>query len=350
MERLTPTLPGSGGVLRSAPADFEVHEVLAYAPSGAGEHVFVEIEKIGLTTLEVVARIAELARVDRRAVGYAGMKDRHAVARQWLSVPVPIAAPMPDWSSLERPGALRVLSAARHSGKVRRGHARANRFAITLREVPDGGVARARAVLAALRGLGVPNRFGPQRFGMHGDNADRALAFLRGRERLPPNPRLRELFFSALQSRVFNDVLDRRIAAGTLTRALLGDVMQKHDTGGLFDVTDPEAEQPRVDRLEISPTAALPGKRVRHAAGVAQAIEDEAYRAAGLLEEDLARMPDGTRRALRFPLDPDAAVDELDERSYRATFVLPSGAYATVVLDELVKPAGGPFDRSDGEE
>src|SRR5689334_6966875 len=103
MERLTEDLPGSGGVLLSDPEDFAVDEVLAYAPSGAGVHVIFDISKVRLSTLDDVKWIARLAGLGRRAIGFAGMTDRHAVARQLLSVPVPLAAPLPDWSGLEGP-------------------------------------------------------------------------------------------------------------------------------------------------------------------------------------------------------------------------------------------------------
>jgi tRNA pseudouridine13 synthase len=347
--RLTEELPGSGGVLSSRPEDFVVEEILAYAPSGAGEHLFVEIEKRAIDTLEAVKRIAGALEIDRRSIGFAGMKDRHAIARQWLSLPWPIARPLPSLAAIES-SELTVRAMHRHEHKLRRGHANRNRFSIAIRGTRPDGFARATATLERLRTTGAPNAFGPQRFGIYGDNADRALAFLRGKERLPPNPRVRELLFSALQSKVFNRVLELRIERGAVGRALLGDVMQKHDTGGLFDVDDEAKEQPRADRLEISPTAALPGKRVRKAAGLPQQMEDEAFSWAGLLAEDVGRLPDGTRRSLRYPLDPSAAIRALGQDAFRLDVTLPSGAYATVLLDEIVKPTDRPFARGVGDE
>lgn len=345
---LTEDLPGSGGILEANPEDFVVHELPSYLPSGEGEHLFLEIEKVGLTTPEAVKRLASALSLREHELGYAGLKDKDARTRQWVSAPWPVKRPLPEPSSLEREG-VRVLSADRHGNKLRRGHQRGNRFRLTVRRVPAGGLERAGAVLARLVAQGVPNAFGPQRFGRDGDNVAQGLALLRGEVPAPRNRRIKDLLLSSVQSEAFNRVLHRRMKEGLFTRARLGDVMQKHDTHGLFDVTDPEAEQPRVDRLEISPTAALPGPKVRHATGgwTAEA-EREVCLELGLTEALLAGLDSGTRRALRYPLrgaelspvpgTPDAFVLDLS---------LPSGAYATVVLAEIMKPEGGVVLRGD---
>jgi tRNA pseudouridine13 synthase len=347
MLRLTQSISGSGGVLRPDSADFEVSEVLAYAPSGAGEHLLLEIEKIDLTTIEAIRKIGDALNLpDARSIGFAGLKDRAAIARQWISVPWPVSREVP---AIDRVAdQLRVLSIARHANKIRRGHQRANRFRIVIRDVPAGGIDRARASLDMLKRTGVPNAFGPQRFGKYGDNAERALKILRGEDRPPRERRLRELLFSSLQSLVFNRVLEQRIDQGLIARAILGDVMQKHDTGGLFDVHDEAAEQPRVDRLEISPTGPLPGDRTRKAGGDTARVEAEAIAALGLSEREVSALGPGTRRAMRYPLDAEASIEAVGEDAFRLCVSLPSGAYATVLLDEIVQPDTGVFDRGDG--
>lgn len=339
---LTEDLPGSGGTLEATADDFIVHEIPSYLPSGQGEHLLLEIEKVGLTTPEAAKRLAPALGVREHELGYAGLKDKDARTRQWISAPWPVKRALPELATLDL-GEVRVLTALRHGNKLRRGHQRGNRFRLTIRHVPAGGLDRARAVLDRLVTLGVPNAFGPQRFGREGDNVEQGLAILRGDSRGPSNRRIKSLLLSAVQSEVFNRVLERRLAEGLFTRALAGDVMQKHDTGGLFDVTDPEAEQARVDRLEISATAALPGPKVRKATG-GWTLETEAAVCAelGLDETLIAGLDDGTRRALRYPLRgaelaalpgaPDAFVLDLS---------LPSGAYATVLLAEIMKPEGG---------
>lgn len=338
--RLTVELPGSGGTLSRDPADFVVTEHLPYAANGAGEHVFLEIEKIDLTTPEAALRLQKALGLGEGS--WAGMKDRAAIARQWLSFALPIKAPMPELIALD---GVRVLRAIRHEHKLRRGHVRANQFAITLRHVPPGGIERATAILDLIRRTGAPNTFGPQRFGRAGDNAVRALEFVQGKARPPRDRRFRDLMISALQSEIFNRVLALRIAEGSFASALLGDVMQKHETGGLFEVADAGVEQARVDRLEISPTAPLPGKKYRRATGPARAIEERAMEAIGVTEEELSGFAEGTRRTLRYPLDEEAKIVAVAGDVYRLEVTLPSGAYATVLLDELVKPEGAPFDR-----
>src|SRR5262245_30618677 len=307
--RISSELPGSGGTLSNDPADFVVEELLPYAACGSGEHVFIHIEKINLTTPEAASRVSKALKLGEAS--WAGMKDRAAIARQWLSFALPIAAPLPEKIELD---GVRVLEVIRHQHKLRRGHIRANRFAITIR---GGDAARASAVLDLIRRTGAPNTFGPQRFGRDGDNATRAASFIRGETRPPRDRRFRDLMVSALQSSIFNRVLALRIERGWFATALLGDVMQKHDTGGLFDVADPAAEQARVDRLEISPTAILPGKKARRASGVMRELEEEATRALGVSDEDLARFADGTRRTLRYPLDPEAKITALPPSDYR---------------------------------
>jgi tRNA pseudouridine13 synthase len=234
----------------------------------------------------------------------------------------------------------------RHKNKLKRSHGRGNRFTITIRSVPPGGAARAQAVLDGLRETGVPNIFGAQRFGHDGDNVQRGLAILRGEERAPKNRRIRSILESAIQSEAFNKVFELRLERGLFNTALMGDIMKKHDTGGLFDVTGDIADvQARLDRREISTTAPLPGKKTRDAAGVPLELERAALDAVGLSPNDLAKMELGTRRALRFPLEPSAEVNSAGEDSYTLSITLPSGAYATVVLAELIKPESGVITR-----
>ena len=346
---MTAGLPGCGGVLRADAEDFTVDEVLPYAPSGDGTHVFVRFEKIRLDTAPAVRRLVEAAGLlkDGRVppeVGYAGNKDRHARTRQWMSLPWS-GEGLPDLSAAAADD-LQVLEMVRHGHKLRRGHQAGNHFDIVLRNVSPDGEARAAAILARLREVGVPHYFGPQRFGRDDDNDRTALAFLRREAKAPKDRRLRDLLLSALQSRIFNAVLARRIEDGTVAQALEGDLMSKHATGGMFTADDPAAEQPRVAALEISPTGPLPGKKMRAPKAAAAALEAEILGTFALGDEEIRRLGPGTRRALRYPLDPEARLAPgPDPDSLRLTVFLPSGAYATVLLDELVKPEAGVFTR-----
>ncbi|MFY3746211.1 tRNA pseudouridine(13) synthase TruD [Anaeromyxobacter sp. Red801] len=332
---VTADLPGSGGALRRAPEDFRVDEVPAYLPSGAGPHLYLHVEKRGRTTRDAVRELARALGVPERDAGCAGLKDKDAVTTQWLSFPV---ARDPDPAALAAPG-LRVLEVSRHQNKLRTGHVRANRFTLAVR---GGDLARARDCAGALAARGLPNFFGPQRFGAAGRNAAVGRALVTG-ERSPEAGRaardrfLRRLSLSAYQSLLFNRWLAARMADGLFAAALAGDVMKKLDTGGLFTCEDPAADGPRVERFEISPAGPMFGHALRLAGGEAGAREARLLEAEGIALADFARgggEAEGTRRAARLRVE--VALEPLED-GYRAAFELPRGAYATVVMRELTK-------------
>ena len=194
-----------GPLLRATPEDFRVEEELAYAPGGEGGHTYLWIEKRLRETDQVARWLAREAGVRPGDVGYAGRKDRRAVTRQWFSVPGldPAAA-----KALEAPG-IRVLEATAHAHKIRVGKLRANRFEIRVRDVDDALVEPLAEAASAIRDHGLANRFGAQRFGRGGHNVERAAALVAGRIRERDRRKARFLF-SALQSHVFNAVLDAR--------------------------------------------------------------------------------------------------------------------------------------------
>ncbi len=343
---VTAGLPGSGGVLKTSPEDFRVDEIPAYAPCGEGAHLWLQVEKRGRTTRDVVRELARLLGVAERDAGVAGLKDRHAVTVQWLSFPVAPAARAPDPSALAGNG-WRVVAASRHGNKLRTGHSRGNRFAIVVR---GGDPALARAAADALAVRGLPNFFGAQRFGADGTNADLGRAILSGSDdpavrRASRDRFLRRLALSAWQSLLFNRWLAERMADGLFARALPGDAMKKLDSGGTFTCEDPAADQPRVDRFEISPAGPMFGHALAPLRGEAGEREARILAAEGLGAADLARgggEAEGTRRAARIPVT--VALEDV-EGGYRASFELPRGSYATVVMGELTK-SGGDLDEA----
>ena len=231
--------------IRETPEDFRVDEEPLYPASGEGGHTFVRVEKRLRTTEEVARGLARAAGVAARDVGYAGRKDRIAVTTQWLSVPGldPAAA-----REFEMPG-VRVLEAVAHPHKLRTGQLRANRFELILRGVTALELETAKARLDEFAARGFPNRFGSQRFGRDGDNADKARRLVSGEE-VPRDRRAARFLVSAWQSKVFNAVLERRSLS--LDRLEEGDVAMKHGSGGLFVVEDAAVENPRAAQFEIS--------------------------------------------------------------------------------------------------
>ncbi len=397
---VTQAIAGIGGRVREADDDFVVEELPLYAPSGVGDHLHLVIEKRGRTTHDAVRDIARALGIPHRDIGYAGQKDAHARTVQTLSVEH-VREEDARAALADVPG-VRLLDVARHGNKLRLGHLAGNRFTIRVRDAADGALGRARAALEILAARGCPNRFGEQRFGRRGDNAaiGRALVLrdadlavrllvatpLAGDEDAAPSQRLaaearydealaalprgrraeaavlRELargrapgralrslpdelvrlYVSAYQSALWNRLLDQRMPE--LGRLEAGDLAYLHDRGAVFRVEDAAAEQPRADRLEISPSAPLYGTRTLLADGAPGARERELLAAEGVAPEAF-RVPGagdlrGERRPLRVPVG-DASAEPVPDapRDVLVRFTLPRGSFATALLAELQKGA-----------
>jgi tRNA pseudouridine13 synthase len=340
---LTSDLPGTGGALRASPEDFRVEEIPAYEPAGEGDHVFVWIEKRELTTPAAVDGLARALGVRSPDVGWAGMKDRHAVTFQWLSLPPPCTPEAVRAASV--PGVI-VHQAVRHRHKLRTGHLRGNRFTVRVHdtEVAAGDAAeRARAVLARLaQPPGAPNWYGAQRFGADGDNAEQGRALLLGeRGGKSSQGRQKRFLISALQSALFNEYLRQRLVDGLFGRVIEGDILQKQGSGGIFATTEPAVDQARLDTGEIIPTGPMFGHSMRNPPpGSAAAERESRVLAAEELTLDMFRragnLGTGTRRPLAVAVD-KTDVTVTAERVIEVSFALPAGAYATALLREVVK-------------
>jgi tRNA pseudouridine13 synthase len=323
--------------IKVEPEDFVVEEIAAYAPSGSGEHLFVRFEKRDLSTREAVYRMARALGVDARDAGVAGQKDRRAVTVQTVSFQ---KVQKESALALDLEG-IRVISAERHGNKLRPGHLLGNRFRIRVRDVSAIQLQEVMSRLKSVQREGVPNAFGPQRFGRDGDNHLRARAWLRGQERGPRDRRMRAFMFSALQAHVFNRVLARRIEDGTWNRAVSGDLLKRTDSGALFVCTDVQTDDERARRGEVSATGPMFGAKMLKPEGPVRALEDEVMRAelGGIDLSETRALGQGTRRALRiFPADLRVTAEE-QPAGCLVEFVLPKGAFATTVLSHLFQTA-----------
>jgi tRNA pseudouridine13 synthase len=275
--------------------------------------------------------LAAAVGIPARDVGYAGRKDRVALTTQWMSVP----GLDPDKAlGLELDG-VRILEAIPHPHKLRTGQLRGNRFTIRVREVDDRVEAEARESLQRLVATGMPNRFGSQRFGHRGRNADIGRELLAGKRKVRDRRKARFLL-SALQSEVFNRILDERRLP--LDGVEAGDVAQVVESGGLFIVEDVALENERARNFEISATGPIFGTRVMEPAGAVAAREKDLMASMGIPPAaELApppgiRLP-GARRAFRVRPENPAMIREGE--ALRLEFGLRSGSYATVLLGEL---------------
>jgi tRNA pseudouridine13 synthase len=320
------------GKIRCVPEDFQVDEVPAYPPAGHGGHLFVQFEKRSQTTREAVALLAKALGVNPRDVGVAGQKDKHAITTQWASFEraspeAALGVALPN---------LRVLAAVPHPHKLRTGHLRANRFVIVIREASD--YEHAQAVLRQLEVDGVPNYYGEQRFGAGERNVARAQAMLLGQAPMPRDRFERKMLMSALQSSLFNEWLALRVTDGLYAQPILGDLLRKEDSGGLFINQDNADAMRRMQAWEISATGPMFGASMRRPEAEADTREQAVFQRSGLTQEVLAahaKLGEGTRRAARVRIA-EPQVEAVAE-GLRLSFELPSGAYATTLLREVMK-------------
>jgi tRNA pseudouridine13 synthase len=302
---------GASATLKRLNEDFIVTELPLQRPSGAGEHLWLDVEKNGANTAFVAQQLADAAGVQGRDVGYAGLKDRYAITRQWFSIYLP-KGETPDLTQLQHPE-FKVLSQSRHVKKLRPGDLKGNRFRIVLRDV-SGDRDAIEANLKAVAAQGVPNYFGAQRFGFEGGNVEQGRAML-AREIRVRNPKKKGIYLSAVRSFVFNEVLALRIQQGLWGQTLPGDVMD-------------EAGQP---------TGPLWGRGRVSTTDQAQALENGvAERHATLCDGMEHAGLDQDRRALvASPADMSWEWPQVDQLVL--TFSLPAGTYATSVLGEILR-------------
>ena len=322
--------PTATGMLRRSPEDFIVEEDLGFEPDGEGDHVLLQLRKRGQNTQWLAKAIAKLAGVRERDIGYAGLKDRHAVTTQWFSVDV-AGHDEPDWSALNSES-MQVMNTVRHRRKLRRGALHGNRFHITLHDV-RGDHQDIVQRLESVRDHGVPNYFGEQRFG--GDNLVRAEAMFAGRLRVKHHQR--SLYLSSARSFLFNRVLSRRVAEQNWDRGLDGDVMQLDGSNSVFKTTEIDTDiAQRLRMHDIHPTGPLWGQGEMMSALEAQELELEIVQPCKTLCEGLER--NGLRQQRRsLRLLPENMSWGFSDDSLTLSFFLPSGSYATVVLREIVE-------------
>jgi len=325
--------------MRRTPEDFIVEEHLGFEPSGAGEHVLLRVRKRDANTGWVARELATLAGMRPQDVGYAGLKDRQAVATQWFTVPGR-RRPAADWAGVTGEG-FEVLEAHAHARKLPRGALAGNRFTIVLRELAgDTHGLEAQVHQAALHG--VPNYFGPQRFGRDLSNLSTLLALPAGR---PPA----RFVLSAARSLVFNAVLAERVADGSWNRLRDGDRANLDGRNSVFAVPlVDEVLARRAVELDLHPTGPLwglgePGVTGEVAALEARIVEGFPEARAAIL----AAGAEASRRPLRLAVR-GLQFEWLEQgAACRVSFTLRSGSFATAVIREWLDAEGAPQEDDD---
>lgn len=392
----TKQLEGIHGVLKSSPDDFVVVEQELYKPCGEGEHLYVTVRKINMSHDEMIRQIAKEFDVSKRDVGAAGRKDLRGVTTQTISVYLP----RKEISVPERVGSIEILSSSWHTNKLRLGHLSGNHFSVRLREVSSVNYKCIEERLQALTKIGMPNFFGPQRFGNCGNNHKLGLALiledwealvkelLDGEERHhafalnceykkafdawpfgQPAERnvlealacdkslrqacktvsksLQKLWLNAFQSALFNEVLQRRQKDGTWNKILEGDVVWNYEGGGRTFIASEEdiictVTKNRLDTFEISPTGPLWGAKMRAPRGNVLELEKYVLSTYGVNAqqfENIKKIARGSRRPLRVQVANQNTSTGTDNSGdfIEVKFDLPAGSYATVVIDQLLR-------------
>lgn len=324
-------IPEGSACLKSVPEDFRVTELLdtggpvqaldARQPlsvPGQGEHLLIYLEKTGDNTPWVAQRLGELAGCGETGVGYSGLKDRHAVTRQWFSVQRPGMEADDEAFVDTLQQHWQVLAVARRGRKLRRGEHYANHFRIRLRSLTadPAGLERRLGVLAR---QGCPNYFGLQRFGHYGSNLERAVAMadrpVRRRRRGRRSPGGRDgLYFSAARSWLFNEILAERVHKGNWLQRLDGEP-------------------------DDAPTGPLWGDGGTVAGGLQGDLEREVVARSPDIEAVFGstRMPPERRLLIMKPMDLEWTLSgQAEERCLDLSFTLTPGQYATSVLSSLV--------------
>ncbi len=337
---------------RQSVRDFVVEEIPLYSWSGMGEHLILHVRKKELTTWEMLEIVASYLGIKTKEIGYAGLKDKNAMTKQFISVHKIHADKMALFSHEK----IKIIETHYHDNKIRMGHLKGNRFFIRLKKVTPLAAKMIEQALGQIKKSGMPNFFGYQRFGIEGDNYQKGEAIVSGqlKER---NVKLRRMYVSAYQSHMFNLWLSRRIEISKMVasfeaseiesllnmpkesiammkaqahpfKLMVGDTMMHYPYGRLFAFDGSSDEAERFISRDAVPTGLLNGKRVKHSEADAYSVEKEFVRT---MDEDGAR-----RYAWIFPEEIESLYRE-NEAWMELHFSLPKGSYATVLLEEIAK-------------
>jgi tRNA pseudouridine13 synthase len=327
-------LPGIGGCIKACPEHFVVEEILPYTACGEGEHVYVTFRRSDWNTADAARAMQKQLGLAPSDVGWGGRKDKTAVVVQTFSFRLGVNYPLSNIDRVFAEWPFEILAVERHRNKIKTGHVAANRFTVVVSDPEPDALPRALAIADRLKRTGVPNFYGPQRFGHGMQNISKGFALFSSKKKR----RTDAFMVSAVQSALFNIWLKERMHNGSYRRLLTGDIVKKTDTGGLFIVDEPAIESPRFDDGEIVYTGPIYGFKMKMPLRTAAEIETALLTRFDLIPEDFRRFrAPGSRRVAILHLT-DLEISDLDS-GLHFTFTLPAGAYATTVLREFTRSA-----------
>jgi len=337
---------------KQTPRDFVVEELPLYEFSGEGEHLILFVRKKSLSTNEMIGSIARYLGIKNKEIGYAGLKDKHAMTKQYISLNKKYEEALEGFNH----DGIKIISKTYHNNKLRIGHLKGNRFYIKVKKVNPTSATKIDEALANISKFGMPNFFGYQRFGNDGDNHILGEKLAKG-EAKERNPRVKKLLINAYQSHLFNLWLSRRLEINTLVNSfdvcevedllnlpndeitkmkaqkhpfklISGDIMEHYPYGKLFEFESRDEDLERFSNRDISVTGVLCGNKVKLASSLARGIEKN-------FDDTISA--DGARRfAWVYPTDVEGRFNQV-EAQYEFNFTLPKGSYATVLLEEIAK-------------
>jgi tRNA pseudouridine13 synthase len=326
--------PELSGTIKSSPMDFEVSEQLGFEPGGAGEHLFLYVQKTNLTTHEMIEQLAGRLAMKPRDIGYSGLKDKHAITRQWLSLHLPGAKQKPK---IEDHESYQVLRAEWHDKKLRVGVHRSNEFNVIIRDV-KGQSESLNQKIVQIRDSGFVNYFGQQRFGQQQDNVEQAIRVLNNRHKLKRLSRNKKsLYISALRSELFNQIMARRIQQGIWQQPIDGDAYMLAGTQSVFTEDLSEEIIKRYHEKDIHCGISLYGIGMSRLQGEAERLEQEVIHSQEQIKHTLEDLDiKRSLRSNRALVDNFYVSHEAAENIIRVQVTLGKGSYLTTLLNHFI--------------
>ncbi|TDR22518.1 tRNA pseudouridine(13) synthase TruD [Marinicella litoralis] len=338
-DALFPTLNtvSAHGLIRQAPEDFMVFEHNELNFTESGEHLWLKVEKVNCNTAWVATQISSACKVPARQVGFAGLKDRHAITQQWFSVQLPKISDLAVIQA-KLPAEVKIIECHWHKSKIKTGFLTYNEFKLRVRGI-SSGQNQIEENIEAVQLQGVPNYFGPQRFGHDMNNIEQAKDWFAGKIKVN-NKNLRGLLISTARSHIFNLIVAHRINNQTWHQVIPGDVLQLNASHSWFPAHEATTDElaRRLSAFDLHITAAMWGEDPVQSTDQCAAIENQIAKTqadyqAGFTTHRVKQ----DRRAIR--IHPKEMTHQWDGNDLLIGFKLQAGAYATSILREVLQIA-----------